>query len=118
MDARQAVGAHGERVVARALEDQGWEVLARNWRCARGEVDIIAADGDTAVAVEVKTRRSAACGSGLEAITPTKVARLRMLVGRWLAAQDRVFAAVRVDAVAVTLPSSGPAEIDHVRGVE
>ncbi|WP_297082642.1 YraN family protein [uncultured Demequina sp.] len=118
MDARQAVGAHGEQVVARALEEQGWEVLARNWRCARGEVDIIAADGDTAVAVEVKTRRSGVCGSGLEAVTPTKVARLRVLVGQWLATQRRTFAAVRVDAVAVVLPPSGPAELDHVRGIE
>lgn len=113
-----AVGRHGEQVVARRLESDGWEVLARNWRTARGEVDIIAVDGDTAVAVEVKTRRSQVCGSPLEAVTPMKVARLRGLLAAWLSEQDRSFAAVRVDVVAVTLPASGAAQLEHVRGVE
>ncbi|WP_084104388.1 YraN family protein [Demequina sp. NBRC 110056] len=117
MDVRQAVGRHGETVVARALEDQGWEVLDRNWRCARGELDIVARDGDCAVAVEVKTRRSDVCGSGLEALTPTKVARLRRLLIAWLDTRVERFAHVRIDAVAVLLPAAGPAQLDHVRGV-
>ena len=118
MDVRQAVGRHGEAVVARALEDAGWEVLARNWRCARGEIDIVARDGATAVAVEVKTRRSDACGSGLEALTPAKVERLRALLALWLASQPARYAQVRIDAVAVTLPRTGAARLDHVRGIE
>lgn len=118
MNARQAVGRHGETVVARALEEQGWEVLDRNWRCARGELDIVARDGDAAVAVEVKTRRSTVAGSALEAVTPDKVARLRRLLATWLAEQDSHFAHARVDVVAVTLPAAGAARIEHLRGVE
>ncbi|MFW7414020.1 YraN family protein [Demequina sp. SO4-18] len=118
MAAKDQVGRHGERVVARLLEDQGWEVLERNWRTARGEIDIVAADGDAAVAVEVKTRRTDACGSPLEAVTPAKVARLRGLLAAWLSQQDRSFDSVRIDVVAVTLPAAGAARLEHVRGVE
>ena len=117
MAIKDAVGRHGETVVARRLEEDGWTVLARNWRCARGELDIVAVDSDCVVAVEVKTRRSDACGSGLEAVTPTKLARLRRLLGMWLAGQDAAFDAARVDVVGVLLPPRGAAVLDHVRGV-
>ena len=81
MAAKDAVGRYGERVVARRLDALGWEVLDRNWRCALGELDIVAADHGCLVAVEVKTRRTATFGSPLEAVTPAKVARLRKLAG-------------------------------------
>ncbi|WP_062134853.1 YraN family protein [Demequina aestuarii] len=118
MAAKDAVGRHGEQVVARRLEEDGWEVLARNWRVARGEIDIVAVDGHAVVAVEVKTRRTDACGSPLEAVTPAKVARLRALLAAWLRQQDRTFSDARIDVVAVTLPAAGAARLDHVRGVE
>jgi putative endonuclease len=117
MAAKDAVGRHGEEVVARALTDQGWEVLDRNWRCAIGEIDIVARDGGDAVAVEVKTRQSSTFGSPLEAVTWVKLARLRRLAAAWLAAQDRTFDGVRIDVVGVTLPRSGAAILTHVRGV-
>ena len=56
--AKDAVGAYGERVAARWLSDAGMLVLDRNWRCASGELDIVARDGDTIVFCEVKTRRT------------------------------------------------------------
>ena len=118
MAAKDAVGRHGEDVVARALEEQGWEVLARNWRCSIGEIDIVARDGGDAVAVEVKTRRSVAFGSPLEAVTRVKLARLRRLASAWLAAQENHFDGVRIDVVGVLLPPAGAAILTHVRGVE
>lgn len=117
MAAKDAVGRHGEEVVARALEEQGWEVLARNWRCSIGEIDIVARDGGDAVAVEVKTRRSDAFGSPLEAVTRVKLARLRRLAAAWLGAQERNFDGVRIDVVGVTLPRAGAAVLTHLRGV-
>jgi putative endonuclease len=117
MAAKDEVGRHGERVVARQLEAQGWELLARNWRCEHGELDIVAVEGDCLVAVEVKTRRSAAFGSPQEAVTAAKLARLRRLTGAWLGSQGRHFGAVRIDVCAVTLPRSGAAVIEHLRGV-
>ncbi len=116
MAAKDAVGRYGERVVADRLAALGWEVLDRNWRCALGELDIVAVDHGCIVAVEVKTRRTATFGSPLEAVTPVKVARIRRLLAAWLAAQARTFSEVRIDVVGVTLPSAGAAQLEHVRG--
>lgn len=119
--ARVAVGRYGEDVAARALGDLGWEVLARNWRPhgadVRGEIDIVAADGDEAVVVEVKTRRGDGFGAPAEAVTALKVRRLRRLASAWLASQDRRFTGVRIDVVAVRVARAGRASIEHLRGV-
>lgn len=118
MAAKDEVGRYGEDVAARSLMAQGWEVLVRNWRCADGELDIIAVDGACLVAVEVKTRRSAAYGSPQEAVTWRKLHRIRRLTAAWLASQERAFPAVRVDVLAVTVARAGAAQIEHLRGVE
>ncbi|MGC4174766.1 YraN family protein [Demequina sp.] len=118
MATKDVVGRHGENLVARRLEEAGWRVLERNWRCDQGELDIVALDGDCLVAVEVKTRRSAAFGSPQEAVTREKLYRLRRLVAAWLSAQERHFREVRIDVCAVTLPAAGAAIVEHLRGVE
>lgn len=118
MAAKDAVGRHGETVVARSLERDGWEVLERNWRTTHGELDLVARDGNTVVAVEVKTRRGTSHGSPLEAVTPAKVARLRSLLAVWLAEQSESFPDIRIDVVGVMLPRAGAAQLEHVRGVE
>lgn len=118
MAAKDAIGRHGEQVVATRLAAEGWEIVARNWRCELGELDIIAVDGPHLVAVEVKTRRTASFGSPQEAVTRDKLARLRRLTAAWLASQPRRFAGVRIDVCAVTLPAAGPAIVEHLRGVE
>src|SRR5689334_23085538 len=88
--ATDAVGAYGERVAVRALEAAGMRVLDRNWRCRRGELDIVALDGRTIVFCEVKTRRTASFGAPAEAVGPAKVRRLRALAAAWLAENPQV----------------------------
>jgi len=116
--AKDAVGRYGERVAVRHLEAAGLQVLERNWRCALGELDVVAVDGGCLVAVEVKTRRSVVAGHPLEAVTPVKLARLRRLVAAWLAEhRDRSWPEVRIDVVAVLRPPRGAAVVEHLRGV-
>ena len=79
MQAKDAVGAYGERVAARHLQQHGLVVLDRNWRCFDGELDIVARDGDALVFCEVKTRRSERHGVPAEALVAAKTARLRAL---------------------------------------
>ncbi|WP_136520420.1 MULTISPECIES: YraN family protein [Cellulomonas] len=117
MRVTDAVGRYGEDVAARFVTEAGWRVLDRNWRCAEGELDIVALDGDELVAVEVKTRRSAAYGHPAEAVTARKLARLRRLTAAWLRAHDVQARSVRVDVVAVTLPPRGRAHVEHLPGV-
>ncbi|MFZ5870980.1 MAG: YraN family protein [Actinomycetota bacterium] len=118
MRAKDAVGRYGEQVAVRHLQDAGFQIVDRNWRCRDGELDVVAVDGDCLVAVEVRTRRSTAAGHPLESVTPLKVARLRRLLGRWLDAHPGGrWADVRIDVVAVLRPPRGAAVVEHVRGV-
>jgi putative endonuclease len=114
--AKDGVGAYGERVAARRLIEAGLVVLDRNWRCARGEIDIVARDGLTIVFCEVKTRRSAAFGPPVAALTPAKVRRLRQLAAAWLAEHPAVRGPVRFDVMSVLPQRSGPALVEHLRG--
>ena len=117
MRAKDGVGSYGERVAARLLVDSGMTLLDRNWRCAAGELDLVARDGDTLVVCEVKTRSSDRFGSPLEAITRTKAARLRRLAVLWLAAHDVHPVEIRFDVVGVVRSARGAATVQHVRGV-
>ena len=84
MGAKDAVGRYGEQSSRRACA-AGWQVLDRNWRGTRGELDIVALDGGVLVVVEVKTRSGDGFGHPAEAVTAGKLARLRRLAGQWLA---------------------------------
>jgi len=57
--ATRALGAYGERLAVRYLLEQSVEILDRNWRCVRGELDIVAREGPALVVCEVKTRSGA-----------------------------------------------------------
>lgn len=115
--AAAAVGAYGERMAERYLRDRGLTILARNWRCPLGEIDLIARDGSVLVVCEVKTRRGTAFGSPIDAVTARKLARLRRLAAAWLHERGGGFAEVRVDVVGVTRPRSGPCRVEHLVGV-
>ena len=82
--ARRALGAAGEDAVAAWYAEHGYEILARNWRCRAGELDLILRRGRTFVFCEVKTRSSDAFGAPVEAVTRQKQVRLRHLAARWL----------------------------------
>jgi len=98
---RQALGAAGEQAAAAWYEARGYVVLARNWRCRDGELDLVLALGRTVVFCEVKTRTSVAFGAPIEAVGPAKQARLRRLAARWL--EDPPFrpAELRFDVASV-----------------
>ena len=119
MRAKDAVGQYGEDLAARYLRDTGYEIVERNWRCALGEVDIVAweARSSTLVICEVKTRRGMEYGGPLEAVTWRKLARLRTLAAQWLRDHDLTPAEIRIDVVGVVRPRRGPAVIEHLEGV-
>jgi putative endonuclease len=118
MLAKDAVGRYGEDVAARWLREAGWQLLDRNWRGTAGELDIVALDGSALVTVEVKTRRGVGYGHPAEAVTPRKVARLRRLTAQWVAAHDDVRPrSIRIDVIAVVLPRSGAAQVEHLAGI-
>lgn len=115
MAAKDGVGKYGERVAVRHLEDAGFEIIARNWRCAEGEIDIVARERDVLVICEVKTRTGLGYGLPAEAITRRKAARLRRLACRWLEQHPAGGADVRFDVVSVVCAPRGAAVVDHLR---
>ncbi|GAA1950481.1 YraN family protein [Agromyces allii] len=111
------LGRRGEQLAVDHLESRGLRVIDRNWRCAHGEIDIIARDGDATVFIEVKTRTSHDYGHPFQAITPVKLARLRRLAVAWCETTDAAAARIRIDAVAVLAPDEAPALIEHLEGI-
>ena len=105
-DGRKQLGAWGESVAAHHLEAKGYQVVARNWRCRHGEIDLVARTGSEWVFVEVKTRRGREMGSPEEALTPYKSKKLMQLAQIYLAEHD-LDVDWRIDLVAVELDHSG-----------
>ena len=117
MRAKDVLGRTGEQAAAEYLEAEGFRILARNWRCADGEIDIVAVDRHTFVVCEVKTRSGNRCGTPLESVSRLKRNRLRRLAVRWLTAHGIRFDEIRVDVVGVAREPAGGLTIEHVRGV-
>ncbi|HET7900405.1 MAG TPA: YraN family protein [Candidatus Nanopelagicales bacterium] len=114
---KDALGRYGEDLAATHLEQDGFVVLQRNWRCDIGEIDIVARDGDVLVVCEVKTRSSLRHGSPFEAITERKLHRLERLGIAWMRVHGVRPRSMRIDIVSVLRPSSGPSVVEHVRGL-
>jgi putative endonuclease len=114
---KDALGRRGEQLAVDYLQRSGLRVLDRNWRCAEGEIDIVAAERRALVVCEVKTRSGLAFGSPLEAISRSKRARLRRLAVAWVMAHGVLFDEIRVDVIGLVRDRAGKFTIEHVRGV-
>ena len=115
-DARRARGARGEALAADHYVAAGYEVLARNWRCRQGELDLVVHRDRVLVFCEVKTRSSDRFGLPIEAITREKRQRIRLLAGRWLDEHKPVVREVRFDVASVLLAPDGIAVVDVMEG--
>lgn len=104
-------GEEGESAACRYLEEHGFAVLARNFRCRSGEVDVVARDGDTTVFVEVKERRGESHGQGHEAVTFGKRRRIVRAARLYAAARGLSDTPLRFDVVSIDWVDGRP----HVR---
>ncbi len=98
---RQALGAWGERKVARWYLEAGYEILDRNWRVRSGELDLVLCRNDEIVFCEVKARRSDRFGMPAEAVDRRKQLKIRSLAAQWLNATGH-HGRVRFDVATVT----------------
>jgi putative endonuclease len=111
--ARQALGRSGERLAERTLRAHGYRILARNFRCRYGEIDLVAEDGEELVFVEVKTRRGASYGTPEEALTRRKQQHMLAAAGHYLDLHGACERPWRIDVVAVQLSARG--QLEEVR---
>jgi putative endonuclease len=109
LDPRRRFGNRGEDLAAVFLMSRGFKILARNWSCRLGEIDVIAEKNGVVHFVEVKTRRTRAYGNPEESITPRKLLHLRRTVEVYLAQSRATIRDYQLDALAIlTLPGEAP----------
>jgi putative endonuclease len=111
----RSVGARGEAVGAAYLERAGWEIIDRNFRAGRKEIDLVARCGGVVAFVEVKTRCGTGFGHPLESITSQKQRQIGVVASAWIqrfgGTDDEVY---RFDAIAVTPRAGGLASVEHI----
>ena len=125
-DPRRSLGAAGEALAVAALQEVGLTVVERNWRCAAGEIDIVAQETGPdyvrgldavpwLVIVEVRTRRGHAFGTALQSVAARKQAKLRQVASVYV---EHVHWAGpwRIDVVAVQMDARGKLlAVEHIR---
>jgi putative endonuclease len=119
-DPRHRLGERAEAAVAAWLEERGWTILARRWRCREGEIDLVGLDPDRAlVAVEVKLRRSGRAGDPSESVDRRRIVRLRAALGRFKAeSRTPALAGLRLDLVALRQSGDGRWHLTHQRAID
>ena len=114
VDGRGELGRRGEDVAEAFLRANRFEIVARNFRCRAGEIDLVALDGQALVFVEVRSRRGTRAGTGLESVTGRKQAQVARVAQYFLAARGWAEREARFDVIGIDFASEPPA-IDHVR---
>ena len=115
MDGRGELGRRGEAMAEAFLRTHRYTIVARNYRCRAGEIDLVALDGATVVFVEVRSRRGTALGTPLESVDARKQARVGRVARHFVAAHGWGERDARFDVIGVRFDAEPPA-LEHVRG--
>jgi len=111
---QRELGILGERLAARYLERLGYEVVDRNYRFGRREIDLIVRRGDVVAFVEVKTRSGDGYGHPLEAVTALKRREVERVAIRWQHRNGQPSQQFRFDAVGVLIRRGGAPVVEHI----
>ncbi|SDT45460.1 TIGR00252 family protein [Paenibacillaceae bacterium GAS479] len=107
-DQRIQSGRIAESAAAVWLEEQGYSLLQRNWRCRQGELDLIAEDNGMLVVVEVRSARAGSrFGTAAEAVNTRKQQKVRLVAAIYMQQMGWSSRSIRFDAAAITLDASG-----------
>lgn len=105
---RLELGELGEKLALKKLKALGYKKITQNYRCALGEVDLIARDNDTLVFVEIKTRRGKSVGYAKEAVDARKRRQLSKVALAYMKSNDCYGVKARFDVVAISLTKGNP----------
>jgi putative endonuclease len=116
--AKQRLGRAGEEQAAEFLQRAGYRIIARNWRCPSGEIDLVAEIGDCLVFVEVRSRRNTGnFGTAAESVNGRKQRQVRETAEVYLYRNRCFDRKIRFDVIAVQWSMDGQVnEIQHIRG--
>lgn len=116
-DGRRKLGLRGEEYAAEHLVSLGCRIVGRNWRCPRGELDLIAEDEEAIVFVEVRSRRNTGTfGSPEESVDARKQKKVRDTAQYYLYLGKALERKVRFDVITVTFTPEGKfLAMNHVK---
>ena len=110
-------GRLGEQLTAEYLEEKGYEIVERNFKCRFGEIDIIARNREYLTFVEVKLRKSDAFGEAREFVDARKQERIRATAALWLETHETALQP-RIDVVEVYAPDGMHTKAPEIRLIE
>lgn len=108
------LGKRGEKIAAAYLEDEGYQILNTNWRCARAEVDLIANQQGTIVFVEVKTRSAVDYGHPEEFVDYKKEKQLEFASSAYIELKNHQ-GEIRFDIIAIVFENKDLYKINHIK---
>jgi putative endonuclease len=112
--ARSRLGRSAEIAAAAALGKLGYHIVASNFRCRHGEIDLIAKEGGYLVFIEVRCKRNDSYGTPAESITPAKQRKISITAQHYLHAHNIKDIDCRFDVAAVTLVD-GKLSVDIIK---
>ncbi|MEO8608521.1 MAG: YraN family protein [Chloroflexota bacterium] len=112
-----SLGQRGEQLAIEYLKHRGYLILATNWRCKNGEIDIVAQKADTLIFVEVRTRHADNTESAFESITLRKHSRMIAAAQAYIAEKALDDMDWRVDMIGIAIPYRGAPIIDYAEDV-
>jgi putative endonuclease len=112
MKDRLAKGKQAEKAAAEYLSSAGYQIVATNWRCKGGEIDIVAQHGETLVFVEVRSRFRTE--DAFASVQSSKQVKMLRAAHEYLAETGQEEAAWRIDVIAVGHGHDGKPQIEHV----
>lgn len=112
---QESLGRQGEDLACGELRRRGYAILERRFRTRRGEIDIVARDGDVLVFVEVKARSSRGFGGALGAVTPRKRRQVVAMAQRYMARVGWTARPCRFDVVAVQARAGAAPDVTLIR---
>jgi len=107
------LGRTGEDIACEHLRRKGYAIVERGFRLFRGEIDVVARDGDTLVFVEVKTRADESHGRPEESVTPAKQRQIRRIAQGYLVRNGCGDIACRFDVVAILIRGPDDCRLEH-----
>ena len=113
---RRDTGILGEKLARDFLKKRGYRIKETNYRCAEGEIDIVAKHKDSLVFIEVRTKRNLDFGSPEESITPAKQERMRATALHYQQMHNNLPPLWRIDVVAIELSQKG--ELSRIELIE
>lgn len=113
-DERQLLGLRGEQIAIAFLTSCGWSVEAHRFKLGRHDLDLVIRKGNTVAFVEVKTRRTATCGTAVEAVSRRKQRDIARVASLWILRQGRPGDEYRFDLVAIQDAPGREPVVEHV----